>query len=631
MVLFVTTANQITYQQKGATPGLKLGGADTLVLLAGATISASNETVGQLVTLSSYGIDLISSYDSLLLMGWVQSQSSSGIFSNYHNQRIMIASTGVVNGGTYGIYLSNVPDQNGSSGGNLVENQGLVIGAGPVGAGIVTCFSNNFISNTGRVEGQKGIVAGTIGSSNNKVVNSGSISTSKEGVILYGDGSSLTNSGVIKANGYLGEAAIVLKAEVGETITVLNTGTILSDYIDNNDNLIDGDAIVGSKASDRVINSGTIVGDIYLDDGANLYDGRGGIVIGAISGGINNDTVYGGVFDGPVYLDEGDDLFDGRSEISNTNIVLGAGNDIAYGGAGNETFQEFDGNDYINGGSGVDTLILVDQVAVGIKVDLRVTTTQKISAIHGADRIAEIENVTADAGDDEIIGTGESNELLGNDGSDTLEGGLGDDTLDGGGGKGYDYARFTGSTAATVDLNNSAPQTTGYGSDKLIGIEGLIGGSGADSFIGDVNTNRFYGNAGNDVLSGGMNNDTLHGGTGNDKLTGGTQADAFVFDTGLNAKTNVDTITDFAKEDSIYLENAIFKKLGAGSFANPAKLSKSYFVTGTKAKDKNDYIVYDKVTGALYYDADGSGKGVAVKFAQLKKGIVLAYDDFLVI
>jgi Ca2+-binding RTX toxin-like protein len=60
-------------------------------------------------------------------------------------------------------------------------------------------------------------------------------------------------------------------------------------------------------------------------------------------------------------------------------------------------------------------------------------------------------------------------------------------------------------------------------------------------------------------------------------------------------------------------------------------LSKSSFVVGAKAKDKNDYIVYDKSKGALYYDADGSGKGAAVKFAQLKKGLVIDHKDFFVI
>jgi Ca2+-binding RTX toxin-like protein len=144
--------------------------------------------------------------------------------------------------------------------------------------------------------------------------------------------------------------------------------------------------------------------------------------------------------------------------------------------------------------------------------------------------------------------------------------------------------------------------------------------------------NTLIGNAGNDTLSGGDGLDTLSGGLGNDKLTGGAKADAFVFDTKLNAKTNVDAISDFTRaDDAIYLENLVFKKLGSGSLASPAKLNKSFFVTGAKAKDTNDYLVYDKATGALSYDADGSGAGAAVKFAQLKKGASLAYDDFFVI
>ena len=67
---------------------------------------------------------------------------------------------------------------------------------------------------------------------------------------------------------------------------------------------------------------------------------------------------------------------------------------------------------------------------------------------------------------------------------------------------------------------------------------------------------------------------------------------------------NLDTIGDFSvKDDSLRLDNAVFKKLG-----KVGKLNKSYFTTGDKAKDKNDYIVYDKKTGILSYDADGSGR-----------------------
>ena len=182
-------------------------------------------------------------------------------------------------------------------------------------------------------------------------------------------------------------------------------------------------------------------------------------------------------------------------------------------------------------------------------------------------------------------------------------------------------------TVAKVNLANTAAQATGYGTDTFIGIEGLIGGAGADNFTGDLNGNDMFANAGKDTLSGGAGADYLSGGLGNDRLTGGTQADFFVFNAKLNKTSNVDTITDFKRvDDTFQLENAIFKKL-----TKVGALSKSSFVVGAKAKDKNDYIVYDKTKGYLYYDADGSGKGAAILSAKIKKGTVIDHKDFFVI
>ncbi len=200
------------------------------------------------------------------------------------------------------------------------------------------------------------------------------------------------------------------------------------------------------------------------------------------------------------------------------------------------------------------------------------------------------------------------------------------------GGTGTDFVRFTGSTGAKVKLADPAvipaAQATGYGSDTLIDIEGLIGGSGADSFTGNALDNTLIGNSGNDTLSGGDGLDTLSGGLGNDKLTGGAKADTFVFDTKLNAKTNVDAISGFSSvEDDIHLSKAIFGKLTASNNV----LASKHLRIGAAAKDKDDYLVYDKATGALFYDADGSGAGAAVKFAQLAKNASLAHHDFFVI
>jgi hypothetical protein len=54
-------------------------------------------------------------------------------------------------------------------------------------------------------------------------------------------------------------------------------------------------------------------------------------------------------------------------------------------------------------------------------------------------------------------------------------------------------------------------------------------------------------------------------------------------------------------------------------------------VVGSKAKDSNDYLVYDKAKGVLLYDADGSGRGKAVEIATLPKKLSLTYKDLFVI
>jgi Ca2+-binding RTX toxin-like protein len=133
-------------------------------------------------------------------------------------------------------------------------------------------------------------------------------------------------------------------------------------------------------------------------------------------------------------------------------------------------------------------------------------------------------------------------------------------------------------------------------------------------------------------LVGGAGNDKLYGKGGKDVLTGNGGQDIFVFDTKPNTKTNRDTVRDFSvADDTIWLSDRYFKKLGKGSEASPTKLKKAFFKVADKAKDKNDYLVYNKKTGVLSYDVDGSGAAKAVEIAKLAKNLKLTQDDFFIV
>ena len=170
-------------------------------------------------------------------------------------------------------------------------------------------------------------------------------------------------------------------------------------------------------------------------------------------------------------------------------------------------------------------------------------------------------------------------------------------------------------------LTGDAVLTGNAGIDYFIGSGGndtLSGGDANDRLYGVGNDDVLNGEAGNDLLDGGNNTDILNGGVGNDTLTGGAGNDTFVFNTALNAATNVDTITDFEANgnDKIHLDDDIFTAfavlanttLTAANFASNA---------GGNATDANDYVLYDSSTGNLYYDADGNGAGARVLIAKL--------------
>ena len=159
----------------------------------------------------------------------------------------------------------------------------------------------------------------------------------------------------------------------------------------------------------------------------------------------------------------------------------------------------------------------------------------------------------------------------------------------------------------------------------------LTGSDYGNTILGNAGRNRLQGQGGADVIRAEAGNDVLSGGLGNDQLRGGAGKDAFVFDTRTHKSMNVDKIYDFkSKDDSFHLDNAIFTKLGRGS-SKGVKFKSDMFVEGKKAQDREDRIVYDKKTGALYYDQDGIGSKAQVKIATISNKTKLYYHDFFVI
>ncbi|MFM9936476.1 MAG: hypothetical protein ACKVOL_09800 [Novosphingobium sp.] len=140
---------------------------------------------------------------------------------------------------------------------------------------------------------------------------------------------------------------------------------------------------------------------------------------------------------------------------------------------------------------------------------------------------------------------------------------------------------------------------------------------------------KLYGDNGDDILRGGNGKDWLYGGTGADTLSGGAGKDSFYFTTAPDA----DTITDFYRTegDTLRLSKAAFTALGAtGVLASDA----FYAADGADAAhDAGDRIIYNKTTGALWYDGDGTGAQAAQLIATLGDAghPKLSYVDILII
>jgi Ca2+-binding RTX toxin-like protein len=329
-----------------------------------------------------------------------------------------------------------------------------------------------------------------------------------------------------------------------------------------------------------------------------------------------NNVIYGNSATNLLSGGAGNDYMHDGSSGSEDRLDGGAGNDTMEGGLGNDIYFVDSTADKIVDMAGID------------EVHSSVTRTLGSSLEHlyltGNGAIDGYGNALGN----HIYGNSAANRLYGSAGADVLYGGAGDDRLDGGGdndslfgGLGndiyyvdstYDKVIESSSTAGGVDwIYSSVTRTLGYFQEHLY----LTGDATIHGFGNDLG-NGIYGNSATNLLSGGAGNDALLGRAGNDVLVGGAGKDNFYFDTALSADTNRDRIEDFVvADDTIRLQDAVFSALPTGLLAADAFWSAS---AASGAHDTSDRVIYNTTTGALYYDADGSGTAAtAVQFATL--------------
>ena len=328
----------------------------------------------------------------------------------------------------------------------------------------------------------------------------------------------------------------------------------------------------------------------------------------------------------------------GNYSTTGVSLTGTSGNDTLTGGAGNDILDGKAGIDTMIGGTGNDTYYVDNTKDVVTELASQGIDTVISSVTYTLTDY--VENLTL-TGKSNINGTGNDldNIIIGNSGANTLTGNAGNDTLDGKagadrliGGTGDDIYYVDNVKDVVIEEENEGIDTV-YSSVTYTltdHVENLIlSGTKAINGTGNALDNLIIGNTGNNILKGGEGNDTLYGGLGNDTLYGGAGSDKFVFNTTLNASKNKDTIKDFnVLDDTIELENAIFEKLTATGLLN---FDNFVSTTDGKAKDSDDYIVYNKKTGQLFYDADGNGKGAGVLFAVVENKADLTNADFTVI
>ncbi|MCC5667337.1 calcium-binding protein [Nostoc sp. CHAB 5784] len=423
------------------------------------------------------------------------------------------------------------------------------------------------------------------------------------------------------------------------------------------DNLLSGgvgnDTLdVSASTGDNLLNGGD-GNDYLLASGNDEYLGNGNIYYSlgnnTLNGGAGNDTLG-------LFLSEGDNLLiggDGNDYLrnySNKYELSGiSGNNTIIGGAGNDSLglSGITGDNLLIGGDGNDELFIYLYSDAGSNNTLQggagndglsINNSQGDNLLDGGDGNDSLSSavppnryeftsgnntLNGGAGDDNfdvkfstgnyLVSGGDGNDTIymSPTGNDTIDGGTGDDLFS------YNYNSFFTNLRFTEGITTIFNATTNIGS--------FTAGANRASYK-NIERLDILGTDYDDNIVGSNGNDTLSGGNGgNDSLYGGAGTDTFAF---FSLNEGIDRLYDFNATNELI-------QVLAGNFGGGlsiGSLSTSQFKIGASATTSEERFIYNGITGALYFDQDGSAsRFTQVQFAQLSAGLSLTENNFVVI
>ncbi|MEH1837914.1 MAG: calcium-binding protein [Nostoc sp.] len=495
-----------------------------------------------------------------------------------------------------------------------------------------------------------------------------------------GSGGTLNLSDLNGTNGFIING-IAKDDESGTSVS--NAGDINNDGIDD---LIIGAPNASANGKDDAGQSYVVFGGRNLGSGGTLnlsdLNGTNGFFINGIAendisgssvsnaGDINNDgiddLIIGAVFADPNRNTEAGQsyvVFGGRNiASSNTSVNLTgtAGADNLFGSLSNNIIDGLTGDDTLTGnggqdkffirfGDGNDTITDFGGVGKGTNPSAEVIANVDTLEFRGSGLTAQNLQLTQNGNNLEVTFENVAStkvtlqnfklENLDNLPASGASPAIGNILFDGQSNIADSFNVINANSTQASIFNKNTVTFLNDLNNNIAGFDNsndVINGQGGKDIINAFSGNDLLrGGSGDDILIGGEGNDTLVGGFGNDTLIGGVGSDRFLYNTDAAfalSGVGVDAIADFnsCEADKIILDKTTFSAItstpGTGfSNANDFKITSSAATSTAK-------IIYDAVSGQLFYNQNGSaaGFGSGGLFATLTGSPTLSGSDFVV-